>query len=425
MSGALHHEQTGRVHRPVNMVASADVRSAASYTSVDLYKFYQEADSGLIYQLMALSPVGWRQITDAPPVAHTHSASDVTSGTIAYARLPVGTTASTVAAGDDPRMSDARTPLVHVHSANDVTSGTLAYARLPVGTTASTVAAGDDPRMSDARTPLIHTHDAADITSGTFTRDRILDMVGASSSANGRPGAVIQPNAGDQAKFLRGDGTWQPVALLPGASNYNMLYYNSGSWQATSDVMIYPVLGTSTYGIKIGGISSNGTMLDIVPVADKTGLYIAGNTNTLSTAIFSNTTSGQALYLTGQSGAFALRVGTGYSGFGVGLSRTISATVHGTGSTILGAATTAVADGALEDNEINIYSTSGSLRIKHKHSGVFTTHILPGATATGWTAATGVATRSGFSTSDVTLPELAEHVKALMDDLLTHGLLGS
>ena len=38
---------------------------------------------------------------------HAHAGADITSGTVAYARLPVGTTASTVAAGDDSRITGA------------------------------------------------------------------------------------------------------------------------------------------------------------------------------------------------------------------------------------------------------------------------------------------------------------------------------
>ena len=49
----------------------------------------------------------------ATPRTHTHSADAITSGTVAYARLPVGSTASTVCAGDDARLSDARTPTAH------------------------------------------------------------------------------------------------------------------------------------------------------------------------------------------------------------------------------------------------------------------------------------------------------------------------
>jgi hypothetical protein len=51
-----------------------------------------------------------------------------------------------------------------------------------------------------------------------------------------------------------------------------------------------------------------------------------------------------------------------------------------------------------------------------------------GARRTGWTNATGTATRTAFDTATVTLPELAQRVKALIDDLHNttgHGLIGT
>lgn len=48
-----------------------------------------------------------------------------------------------------------------------------------------------------------------------------------------------------------------------------------------------------------------------------------------------------------------------------------------------------------------------------------------GARRTGWAAPTGTATRTTFVTSTVTLPQLAERVKALIDDLTAHGLIGA
>jgi hypothetical protein len=42
--------------------------------------------------------------------------------------------------------------------------------------------------------------------------------------------------------------------------------------------------------------------------------------------------------------------------------------------------------------------------------------------ATGWVAATGTATRTTFDTATVTLAQLAEHFKALLDDLLARKL---
>jgi hypothetical protein len=72
--------------------------------------------------------------------------SEITSGTVPFARLPVGTTSTTVAVGDDARLSDARTPTAHkvshqpggsdelALSAAQLTSGTVATARLGSGT---------------------------------------------------------------------------------------------------------------------------------------------------------------------------------------------------------------------------------------------------------------------------------------------------
>ncbi len=44
---------------------------------------------------------------------------------------------------------------------------------------------------------------------------------------------------------------------------------------------------------------------------------------------------------------------------------------------------------------------------------------------TGWGSPTGTATRTTFATGTVTLPQLAERVHALIDDLTTHGLIGA
>ena len=48
-----------------------------------------------------------------------------------------------------------------------------------------------------------------------------------------------------------------------------------------------------------------------------------------------------------------------------------------------------------------------------------------GTRVTGWAAATGTATRTTFATGSVTTAQLAERVKALIDDLTTHGLIGT
>jgi hypothetical protein len=44
---------------------------------------------------------------------------------------------------------------------------------------------------------------------------------------------------------------------------------------------------------------------------------------------------------------------------------------------------------------------------------------------TGWTAPSGPASRAAFDSSSVSTPQLAQRLKALIDDLLAHGLIGS
>jgi len=93
-------------------------------------------------------------------------------------------------------------------------------------------------------------------------------------------------------------------------------------------------------------------------------------------------------------------------------------------------------------NTASTSPTTGALRISAGGLGVFgsiysggiisastsfnigNTQVV-GARRTGWAAATGIATRTTFATSTVTLPELAERLKALVDDLTTHGLIGA
>lgn len=107
------------------------------------------------------------ELADKADTVHAHAGADITSGTVNIARIPTGTTGSTVPFGNDSRFSDARTPTSHVHAGADITSGTVPIAAIPTGTTGSTVPFGNDARFSDARTPTSHVHSGADITSGT------------------------------------------------------------------------------------------------------------------------------------------------------------------------------------------------------------------------------------------------------------------
>lgn len=44
---------------------------------------------------------------------------------------------------------------------------------------------------------------------------------------------------------------------------------------------------------------------------------------------------------------------------------------------------------------------------------------------TGWSSPTGTASRAAFDTSGTTVSQLAQRLKAIIDDLSTHGLIGT
>lgn len=112
---------------------------------------------------------------------HTHSAADILSGSLAIARIPTGTTSSTVCLGNDSRLSDSRTPTAHTHgnltnagaigttSGVPIITGTSGVLQAGAfGTTAGTFATGN------------HTHTFG-TTAGTFCQgndSRLLNLTG-------------------------------------------------------------------------------------------------------------------------------------------------------------------------------------------------------------------------------------------------------
>jgi hypothetical protein len=80
------------------------------------------------------------------------------------------------------------------------------------------------------------------------------------------------------------------------------------------------------------------------------------------------------------------------------------------------------------DNDIDLGTTSVGFKNAYFNAAggiYFSTNKVLGARATGWGAPTGTPTRTTFATGSVTLPQLAERVKALIDDLTTHGMIGT
>lgn len=74
-------------------------------------------------------------------------------------------------------------------------------------------------------------------------------------------------------------------------------------------------------------------------------------------------------------------------------------------------------------SDVGAVSASGNINTDGQYT-VDGTRVVTNR-VTGWGAPTGTATRTTFATGTVTTAQLAERVKALIDDLTTHGLIGA
>ena len=104
----------------------------------------------------------WADITDKPstfaPSAHTHSAGDITSGTLSIARIPTGTTSSTVAIGNDSRITNGQTAYGwgnHASAGYALNSALSNYLPLTGGTLTGNLTLPNLTAESNVKTPKI------------------------------------------------------------------------------------------------------------------------------------------------------------------------------------------------------------------------------------------------------------------------------
>lgn len=176
--------------------------------------------------------------------SHTHSASDITSGTLADARIPS-------------------------LNASKITAGTFDIARIPTGTTSSTVSLGNHNHSLDSLSNVTitsntsgeilkwngtdwvnntlaeagvaaasHTHKVADVNSESATNGYVIaangsggaSWVAPTSGPQGDPGVVISATAPLDTDVLWLDTSVAGIASLPaGGSTGQTLVKNSGS----------------------------------------------------------------------------------------------------------------------------------------------------------------------------------------------------
>ena len=106
----------------------------------------------------------------------------------------------------------------HNHAGADITSGTVAYARLPTGTASSTVAIGDHTHTGSTISAL----DAGDTTTGTFADARIPNLNASKITAGtlvvARGGTGVTAKTGTGNVVLSASPTFTGTAVFAGAS---------------------------------------------------------------------------------------------------------------------------------------------------------------------------------------------------------------
>lgn len=148
----------------------------------------------------------------------------------------LGTGATQACAGNDSRLSDSRTPTAHASSHNagggdalaiDAAAGTGSLRTL--GTSSTSACAGNDSRLSDARTPTAHKTSHQSGGSDAIKLDDLAAPddntdLNVSTSLHG----LVPKAPNGKGKFLRGDAAW---ALSPAqaAAGIQMLGGQTGS----------------------------------------------------------------------------------------------------------------------------------------------------------------------------------------------------
>lgn len=151
--------------------------------------------------------------------AHTHNATNITSGLLSISRIPTGTTSSTVCIGDDPRLSDPRTPLSHTHTISDVSGlSTALNDKLDDSqATATGLSILGAASKADVRTFLelgtlatLSSVGTNQIDNSAVTNDKVATGISGTKLSDATVGIAKLNASGTPSNttFLRGDGAW-------------------------------------------------------------------------------------------------------------------------------------------------------------------------------------------------------------------------
>lgn len=197
-----------------NQVATINFILEVEPTTLDDDTVISETELPLIEQAAELGTVinGYATQIHADAETASTAADDATAA--ATSASADATTAT--AAADDATASKTAA----ASSASDAAGSATGAA------TSATAAAGSATDAAGSASAAAQSATDAAASAQQAAQQAATDMTGATASTDGAHGLVPKPLAGDEAKFLRGDGTWAEV-VIPPQSHVGMIIHST------------------------------------------------------------------------------------------------------------------------------------------------------------------------------------------------------
>jgi hypothetical protein len=291
------------------------------------------------------------------------------------------------------------------------------------------------------------------LAGGTITGDLVSTSATASTSPTtgairgaslGITGAIfagtVSANSYNLIPIGRGGGslgtnTITGVSVLQAnTTGIGMAGFGTGALQSNTTGNYSTAVGVSALFSNITGSSLTAAGLNTLR-SNTTG----NNSSAFGVGALENNTTGNNLTASGVGALFSNITGSNLAGFGVSAGRYIADGITGltvSNNSCFFGVNTKGTQNATNEQVFGYNATGNGSNTVTIGDIEITNNFFRGALSlnatqvvstrrTGWTAPTGTPTRTTFTTSTVTLEGLAERVKALIDDLITHGLIGA
>jgi hypothetical protein len=233
---ALSYEASGAVATHAALTSSVHGISTFGATLVD------DVDASTARTTLGLGTAATQASTSFAASSHTHAATDVTSGTFEIARIPTGTTATTVCIGNDSRLSDSRTPTTHAasHASGGTDAVTLAQSQI---TNLTSDLAAKAPLASPALTGT-PTSTTATADTNTTQIATTAYVVGQASSTT--PAALGTATVGTSLKYARADHVHALPTIDVGTGVTGTLAIANGGTGQTTKTNAFDALAPTT-----------------------------------------------------------------------------------------------------------------------------------------------------------------------------------